>query len=193
MIQVLISAFVIAATPMHVSGDLSCPVMGSAVPANAKGIDYAGVRYYICCGGCDTTFAKDPVKYSKAAEGKTIGMSLFDPVSGERVEAKKGKGPLDVKGVRYYFTSDEDMATFKADTDKYTKMPKKEVVFCPVMNHEVENYAMAGGYVDYEGVRYYVCCGDCLATMKKEPAKYAPGVSAKISDPKVRTYKEDQN
>jgi YHS domain-containing protein len=168
---------------------LNCPVMGSPVPANAKGVDYAGVRYLMCCAGCDTTFAKDTAKYTKAKEGKTIGQSLFDPVSAVRVDVKKAKGPMDYKGIRYYFSSDDNAAAFKADMAKFTKAPEKEVLYCPVMKHGIENYDTAGSYTDFEGVRYYLCCGDCQAQMKKDPASFAKGVADKVAKPSVRTYK----
>lgn len=185
--SLIASLVVIAAAPADA---LSCPVMGEAVPAGAKGVDFAGVRYLMCCAGCDTTFAKDTAKYTKAKEGKTIGMSLFDPVSGTRVDAKKAKGPLDYKGVRYYFASDANAATFKGDSAKYGKAPEKEVLYCPVMKHGIENYDTAGSYMDYENVRYYLCCGDCLAAMKKDPAGFAKGVSDKVAKPSVRKYKD---
>lgn len=28
--------------------------------------DYKGNRYFFCCGGCPTAFAKDPAKFAKA-------------------------------------------------------------------------------------------------------------------------------
>lgn len=170
--------------------DLSCPVMGSAVPANAKGVDFGGARYLMCCAGCDGTFAKNPGKYTKAAEGKTIATFLFDPVAGTRLDMKRAVGPVDAKGMRYYFANDDSMKAFKADSAKYTKAPEKEALYCPVMKHDIENYDTAGAFLDYKGVRYYSCCGDCLAAMKKSPEGYAEGVKDKVSAPKARTYKE---
>jgi len=186
MITTLIASMTIGIAPV---ADLSCPVMGSPVPANAKGLDYAGTRYLMCCAGCDTTFAKDAGKYSKAKEGKTIGVFLFDPVSGMRVDSKKGKGPIDYKGVRYYFSNDANLATFKGDSAKFATAPEKEVLYCSVMKHGIENYDTAGAYGDYEGVRYYFCCGDCLAAMKKDAAGVAKGVANKVTKPIARTYK----
>lgn len=188
MITSLIATLAIGAMA---PADLSCPVMGSAVPANAKGVDYGGVRYLMCCAGCDGTFAKNPTKYTKAAEGKTIGYSLFDPVSGIRVDSKKAKGTMDFGGVRYYFASEDDLAAFKADSKKYTKAPEKEVLYCAVMGHAIEDYATAGAYVDIKGIRYYTCCGDCQAEMKKAPDGFTSKVKDKVAAPKVRTYKQE--
>ena len=63
---------------------------------------------------------------------------------------------------------------FDAAPKKFAAMPEKEALFCPVMGHSVKSVAAAGGFVDHEGVRYYVCCGNCLPGMRQEPGKYAP-------------------
>lgn len=39
---------------------------------------------------------------------------------------------------------------------------------CPVMGGPVDK----SRYVDYDGKRIYVCCGACVAKIKKNPAKY---------------------
>lgn len=49
---------------------LYCPVSKEKVASYTKASgygDYAGVRYYFCCAGCDVPFAKDPAKYAPAA------------------------------------------------------------------------------------------------------------------------------
>ena len=33
--------------------------------------DYKGNRYFFCCGGCPTAFAKEPAKFAKAPHIKT--------------------------------------------------------------------------------------------------------------------------
>jgi YHS domain-containing protein len=45
---------------------------------------------------------------------------------------------------------------------------------CPVMGAPM---ASTEGlqYQDYEGKRYYFCCGDCPEKFKADPAKYADG------------------
>lgn len=47
---------------------------------------------------------------------------------------------------------------------------KGEIV-CPVMG-AVTTEKDAVGYQDYEGVRYYFCCGDCPAAFKKDPTRW---------------------
>jgi Cu+-exporting ATPase len=65
----------------------------------------------------------------------------------------------------------------KEDASKPTSMSpvahtndKGEIV-CPVMG-AVTTEKDAVGYQDYEGVRYYFCCGDCPKAFKKDPARW---------------------
>ena len=161
-----------------------CPIMGSPVKADAAKLEYAGMAFGFCCGGCDTTFEKDPKAALKKAEKGTsaIGAFLFDPISHNRIKSDKAKGMVDYQGVRYYFESEANMAEFKKDMKKATTAPKKESLTCPVMGEKIESYSKASGYMDYEGVRYYFCCAGCEPAMKKDPAKYA---GKAVTDPMV--------
>ena len=161
-----------------------CPMTAEASPATGKAIDYNGVRYTMCCGGCDGAFKKDPAAALKneKLKGKLVGVSLFDPVSGARIEEKNAKGgSADFNGVRYYFANADEKKEFDAEPKKFATAPKKDALFCAVMGHEVKDYASAGGYVNVGDTRYYVCCGDCLEAMKKDPA----GMAAKAKNVKA--------
>lgn len=46
-------------------------------------------------------------------------------------------------------------------------------VVCAVMGSKIDSPDKAVGYQDYEGKRYYFCCGGCPESFKKDPAKYA--------------------
>jgi YHS domain-containing protein len=107
-----------------------------------------------------------------------------------RLDEKKIAGSTDYKGVRYRFASEANMEKFKAEPKVFSKNPEKEVLFCVVMDHEISNYAEASAYVDYEGVRYYMCCGDCATAFKLKPAEYAKKFAAKVSKPMARTFKQ---
>ena len=49
---------------------------------------------------------------------------------------------------------------------------------CPMLGSK----ANPNLYVDYDGLRMYVCCGGCFASMQKDPAKlYAEGVEKKAT------------
>lgn len=172
---------------------LSCPIMGG--PANTKAgfSDYNGVRVYYCCPGCESGFGKDPAKASAEAtkKGLVYGVSLFDPVTGNRLTEKKAiKETSDFGGVRFMFASAENKAKFDADPKKYGTLPVKEALYCPVGKEAVETYAKSSGYVDYEGVRYYMCCGGCEGPMKKDPAKVVGNAKTYVKAPGIATEKK---
>jgi YHS domain-containing protein len=162
---------------------------GDAYAKAAETIDYKGVRYGTCCAGCGGEFVKNPDE-SLATDIKKnilVGVSLFDPVSGARIDAKTDTPSSTYKSVKYYFAKADEKTTFDANPAKFTAAPAKEVLHCPVQNDKIENYAAAGGYVDVAGVRYYVCCGDCLAALQKDPAQYTPKVASLVQSAKPET------
>jgi YHS domain-containing protein len=188
MLTTLISAVVM------LQGGMTCPVAGDSANENTKAaMDYAGNRYTLCCAGCNAPFAKEPAKFAKPQEGKFIAFSLFDPVSGEKIELKTRNKlkTAEFESVRYYFATEANQTQFKADPKAFTKMPEKEALYCSVMKHGINSYAEAGGYVDFEGVRYYSCCPKCLVAFKAEPAKFAANAAAAnaIQAPKAMKVK----
>ncbi len=48
---------------------------------------------------------------------------------------------------------------------------------CPVMGGAIS----ADYYTDYEGVRVYFCCAECLETFKADPEKYMAKVNQEIA------------
>src|SRR5688572_22186323 len=107
---------------------VACPISGSASPTTGKAIDYSGIRYTMCCGGCDAPFKKDPAKSlkSEALKGKLVGVSLFDPVSGARIIEKAAKGGFsDFDGVRFYFANADEKKAFDAEPKKFAKPVEK--------------------------------------------------------------------
>ena len=174
---------------------VTCPVMGGPIAKGQAVTEYNGVRFTYCCAGCDTEFAKDPsgILEKSAKAGKTVGVSLFDPVSMKRVDAEKAKGGFsDYKGVRFYFESADDKAAFDKEPKKYGVMPKKEALFCPVMKNAVASYAKASGYADYDGVRYYFCCAGCDTKFAAEPAKFAEVATEKVQKPATMPEKSEK-
>jgi YHS domain-containing protein len=169
------------------AASVTCPVTGSAVSADSPNhIDYNGVRSTTCCGSCPAAFKSAPAKAlaSKNLEGKLVGISLFDPVSGARISEKDAKGGFsDYKGTRFYFASADEKTSFDASPKKFGTAPTKEALFCPVFSAPIKDYASAGGYVDVAGTRYYVCCGSCLAKMKADAATYTVKATDKVKDP----------
>lgn len=157
------------------AGDLVCPVMGSPVKAEAKPITVAGHEFRMCCAGCDTKFKEKPTQYLTAAakKGSTIGEFLFDPVTQKRIyDDERAGGSMDYKGVRYYFASAANKAAFKAAPQKYTVVPKNEVMHCLVMDMKIRKYQVADSYSDSGDTRYYHCCTECKVKFDKSPATY---------------------
>ena len=163
---------------------LVCPIMGSPINAKSPKAEYEGISVGFCCGGCDAQFAKDPQAIFKKNEksANPIGAFLFDPVSHKRIKPEQAKGTVDYNGVRYYFFTAENMTAFQADSKKFAAVPKKESLTCPVMGDKVATYSKATDYVDFEGVRYYICCSGCVAPMEKDGKKYA---GKDVQEPKV--------
>ncbi len=168
---------------------LVCPITGSDPMEGAKPFEYAGTVTTLCCMSCPSAFKANPAKaYKSSAEQHlVVAQFLFDPVNGGRIDPKKAKGFSDYNGIRFSFGTAEDKKDFDADPKKYGTLPTKEALYCAVENHAVKSYSAAGGFVDYNGVRYYVCCDDCLMQMNTNPAKYAPNAEKYIKTPVVLT------
>jgi YHS domain-containing protein len=166
---------------------LTCAVLGTTAADGGPSVDYKGVKYALCCAMCQSAFQKDPDKaiHSDKAQGKTIGTFLFDPVTSGRITPTMAKASVDYKGVRYLFLSSDEKKTFSADPVKYTKMPEKEALFCPIEKQKLSGYMAAGSYRDYEGVRYYFCCDGCPTDFAKDPAKYAKVAAEYVAQPKA--------
>ena len=188
ILTTLIATVMVSAPVLAEDKPVCCPIMGSAAAAAGSATDYNGVRFRYCCGGCQATFEKNPEQALKSPKIKdlTTGVSLFDPVAQHSVTAKTAKGGFsDFNGVRYYFLRPDNKATFDDDPKKYGTPPAKEAMFCPVQKIELKNYFGCNGYVDYEGVRYYVCCDTCLGALKANPANYVANSAASVKAPKA--------
>jgi len=153
---------------------LKCPVMGSAVAADSPLVEYNGAKYSFCCGGCDANFAKAPEDFLKTQRkaGNTVGTFLFDPVSRLRLDLSKAKATADHESIRYPFASEANKAAFLASPKKFASVPAKEALYCPVGKEAVPSYSKASDYVDYDGVRWYMCCAGCGGPFEKDPKKY---------------------
>lgn len=168
-------------------GPIYCAVLGNPATDGGPTADYEGVRYSFCCAMCPADFQKDPEKaiHSDKVKGKTIGTFLFDPVSDARITSATAKASTDYNGVRYLFANADEQKQFTADPAKYTAIPAKEALFCPVEKQPISGYAAAGSYRDYNGVRYYFCCNGCPSEFEKKPADYAKGAGDHVKTPAV--------
>ncbi len=166
---------------------IKCPVMSGAVDTNLKPVEYAGAEYRFCCEGCEGNFAKAPTEFlqTQIKAGNTVGLFLFDPVSRKRLTLAKAKSTFDYKGLRYPFESVENQKAFELTPEKYASTPTKEALYCPVGKEVVPTHSKASDYVDYNGVRWYMCCDGCGQPFEKDPTKYLAGTEGVIAPPKV--------
>ncbi len=164
---------------------IKCAVMGSPTKATSVTIEYAGAKFPMCCGGCNSTFLKEPQKFIKeAAKGQdAVGMFLFCPVSGEKLDMKNVKETVTYHGIKYGFCCPDCIGEFKKDPAKYAKTPEKESLTCPVSGEAISAYSASAGYVDHKGVRYFACCGDCVESMKKDMDAVLAKGKAKVAAP----------
>jgi YHS domain-containing protein len=67
-------------------------------------------------------------------------------------------------------------------TPKAAKPAAAEVAqkTCPVMGGKIVKTI----YTDHDGRRVYFCCGGCIGTFKKDPAKYLAKIDAEIQKAK---------
>jgi len=68
-----------------------------------------------------------------------------------------------------------DAASSEAKATSSTKaVAVKAQTLCPVMGGPIDK----SKFVDCDGKRIYVCCGGCIAKIKKDPAKYVKQLEA---------------
>lgn len=195
MIAALLSIAVLSGPANGLSGGVfHCVSTHDSYPKPFETVDYKGIRYGTCCAGCAPQFERHPDEMIAQDKklGKLFGESLFDMVSGARISEAEGKFHYDYQGIRYLFASKANEATFKADPAKFTKAPTKELLHCPVFNENIANIVSAGGFVDYKGTRYYVCCDSCLEAMHKDAAKYVAKFASQVkaASPEKNATKE---
>ena len=182
MITTLLATFVLGLAPQQQKLHITCAVTGEDMEKAGATVLYRGSAYDMCCAGCANPFVKNPQKFLKEdrVKGRTVGVHLFDPVSGYAVKAERAKaGPVVHNGVAYYFTSAENKSAFEGNPKKFTAAPAKEALYCPVMKEPVAKITDSGGYADVNGVRYYICCPGCLGTFKADTKKYTGGDTTK--------------
>jgi Cu+-exporting ATPase len=148
------------------------PVCGMKVnPAKAKHIhEYAGKKYYFCCGHCVEKFNSAPEQYMKKPApiglvtlGMPAAMKLSpaldltrDPVCGMNVNPATAKFATEREGKKYYFCCRGCLEKFEADPAKYLHQPDSGLVTlgAPPLKKAV---AEAGSLRPEESRSSYVC------------------------------------
>lgn len=156
--------------------------MVSPAPLSGPTVTYAGLIVRFCCPGCDVTFLGDPEKFlaKDAPAGQAWAVSLFDPVSGQRIEFSDAAATRIVGGVLYPFATTANAEEFDVFPGSYAARPARESLTCPVMKTKLSDLAAATGYADRGGIRYYFCCDGCDDKFASDPAKYSASVAAVV-------------
>lgn len=182
----LIASLALASTFAQDAKPIVCAVMHSAANDSVAKVDFAGARFSFCCGGCDSQFKSSPTKFlaKDALKGDTIGEFLFDPATGLPITPKKAKAWADHGGIRYYFANAAGKTAFAAQAEAFAKVTKESLV-CPISGETIKGYASAAGFADFDGVRYYTCCGDCLTALRKDTKGTLAKSKAVVTAPKA--------
>lgn len=182
----LIASLALAGTFAQDAKPIVCAVMHSKVNTDVPAVDFAGSRFTFCCGGCDGQFKANPTKFlaKDTLKGDTIGEFLFDPATGLPITPKKAKAWTDHGGIRYYFADAASKTSFAAQADSMAKVTKESLV-CPISGETIKDYASAAGYADFDGVRYYTCCANCLTALRKDAKGALAKSKAVVTAPKA--------
>lgn len=184
----IVTLFWPAEAPVQTTLPLVCPVMGNAVAAPADlVVRYNGIEFHLCCDGCDDRFIAAPEQFIEAASAgnAAIGVFMFDPITGNRVAAADAKATRLHKGILYAFESAESATRFDAAPTDLARNAQREGTSCPVMRTPIKNPALASGFADHAGVRFYFCCAGCETDFAKDPAGFSASVEAEPSIAKL--------
>jgi YHS domain-containing protein len=141
----------------------TCPVSGDPITSKDVKGEFFGRTVYFCCPDCLEEAKKTPAAYIKKTHA-------------EQLAAIKNAKPAKEEGHDHHATAGEhahhEMAQDKADKakDGETKFLGKGdgIETCPVTGEPV-NKNLKG---EVNGQVFYVCCEDCLETVKKNPSAY---------------------
>ena len=113
--------------------------------------------------------------YAKSS-GKAFGVSFFDPVARKSMILSRDGHirEADLKVVAnwdwvdgiIYPLSQRSARLFRQDPKSYLVEPKKYTLWCPVMRQGIPSIEKAIGYIDRDGVRYYLCCESCMGSAR---------------------------
>ena len=141
-------------------GVTTCPVTGEEMGNKDMHADFYGRTVYFCCAGCMAKAQKTPTAYIKKTEAAQLAA-----VAGMAKQAGHGHGEAHDHGAMNH--DSHGKAPDKAMDGKYIgKGDGLET--CPVTGEAV-NKNLKGEAL---GRAFYVCCDDCMAMVKKNPAAY---------------------
>lgn len=127
----------------------------------------------------------------KAALPESVPCAVMTDHTVNIKEATAKKLYADHEYTRYYFCCAGCAPQFEKSPEKFVKnagVPLTQIdipakVHCAVNTGaevDVKTATEKGQFADYNGRRYYFCCGGCPAAFKKEPEKFAKNDSVAV-------------
>lgn len=168
-----------------------CPVMGKALPAEAKWTVVEGQIIYICCPPCIEKINADPKTYlakldqlyasnlsgPQGHDEIRIGVQKICPVMGEPLGSMGT--PIKVKiGEEQLFLCCEACRTKKIDRVHWATIHSnfaKAQGICPVMKKPLPANAK---WTFVNGQIVYVCCPPCIEKIDADPDKYSKEIDS---------------
>ncbi len=115
-----------------------CPVTGDrfTISESTPVVQYKGVKYYMCCPGCDTRFVENPEKYIQPVhqtkpvktelDKDVIGKEAVCVVTGDTFLINEFTPVVEYKGKKYYFCCSGCDTEFMKNPEKYIDDDSKE-------------------------------------------------------------------
>ena len=153
-----------------------CPVSGKPVNFAVSVMADDGPVYF-CCPACPEKYQADPKKFAeKVAEQRKLlaampRVQVTCPVSGKPVDEKVF---VEKDGKKIYFCCKDCPPLYEKDPAKYAAKLAGAYSYqtkCPVSGEDIspKSFATLEG-----GMKIYFCCGGCIPSFEKDPAKYTP-------------------
>ncbi len=149
----------------------TCPVSGEPISSKDHKAQMFGRTVYFCCADCLAEAKKSPAMYIKKTHK-------------EQLAAIKGAKPVE-HGDHHEMPAKEKagaehdhhaMAQDKSAGTETKFLGKGDgIETCPVMGGAVDKSKK----YEVDGYEFYVCCTDCVETIKKNPAAYLKNYKAK--------------
>ena len=165
----------------------TCPVSGEKLGemGDPVVINYQGREIRFCCGMCPAKFNKEPAKYLAVIDKATIEKQMASYPTDKCLVSNEKLGE-DEKPVDFVYNNrlvrfccNMCLAKFKKDPSKTLAALDKAVIekqkpAYPLDTCVVSGKKLGDGAVDLVvGNRLVrLCCGDCVAAVKKNPTKY---------------------
>ena len=148
----------------------TCPVTGEPITNKDTKATMFGRTVYFCCADCLASAKKNPAMYvKKTHKEQLVAIKGAKPVEhGDHHAAAKPAAHGD-----HHATAQD-----KSGSGETKFLGKGDgITTCPVMGEAVDKSKK----YEVDGHEFYVCCSDCVETIKKNPAAYLKNYKAKVA------------